>query len=151
MVKTLVFFLFFCYNILNIALLNWGEKMSRKKIPVKPGDIILCVLILALSAVMFFTLLDGDDPSRVLISYGDESQVFDLFHDREAEITSQGHTLKIRISDGKVSVTESDCPDKVCMASGEISSSSQVIACVPAGVTIKIEGESDEKIDWIAP
>ncbi len=125
--------------------------MSRKKLPIKLGDIILCALILTVAAVIFFTLLDGEEPSRVVIRYGGEQAVYDLSQDFETMITSQGYTLKIKISDGGVSVVESDCPDKVCVASGALSSPSRVIACVPAGVTIKVEGESDEKIDWIAP
>ena len=125
--------------------------MSRKKIPIKIGDILLCVFILALSAVIFFSLRDTDEPTHAVISCDGEEIVCDLSKDCERWISSNGYTLKVKISDGKVSVIESDCPDKVCRASGEISLPSQVIACVPAGVTVKIEGDSDGNIDWIAP
>lgn len=125
--------------------------MKCKKLPIKLGDVILCVVILALSGVIFFTLNDGTDASRAVITYGGETYYYDLSSDRELKIDSRGHSLTVVIEDGEVYVAESSCPDKVCKKSGRISSASGLIACVPAGVSIKIEGGSDEKIDWIAP
>lgn len=123
--------------------------MSRKKIPFKFGDIVLCTLILTVAAVMFFTLPNGKAPLHVIVTHENGENVYDLSQDREIEINSHGHRLKVKISDGEVSVIESDCPDKVCEASGKISSPGRVIVCVPAGVTVKLEG-SDENIDWVA-
>ncbi|MBQ3099471.1 MAG: NusG domain II-containing protein [Clostridia bacterium] len=125
--------------------------MKCKKLPIKLGDLLLCVVILALSAVIFFTINDGSEASRAVISYGGEEYYYELSDDREIEICSSGHSLSVVIEDGEVYVYESTCPDKVCKASGKISSASEIIACVPAGVSIKIEGDPDEKIDWTAP
>ena len=141
----------FCYNILNIALLKWGEKMSRKKIPVKAGDVIISVLILAVAAVIFFTSLGTSEASQVLIRADGEESVYPLSEDRELLFTSNGIELEIVIKNGSVSVRSSGCPDKVCVASGNKSLPGQVIACVPAGVTVKIEGGTDDEIDWVAP
>lgn len=151
LVKTLVIFSFFCYNILNIALSKWGGKMSRKKIPVKVGDVIVSLLVLAVAAAIFFLSLGDGKASRVVVTVDGEESVYSLFEEREIEVSSNGCELKIVISNGAVRVTESSCPDKVCASSGKISSPGRVIACVPAGVTVKVEGEIDDEIDWIAP
>ena len=116
--------------------------MSRKKIPVKVGDVIVSLLVLAVAAAIFFLSLGDGKASRVVVTVDGE---------REIEVSSNGCELKIVISNGAVRVTESSCPDKVCAASGKISSPGRVIACVPAGVTVKVEGEIDDEIDWIAP
>lgn len=125
--------------------------MKSVKQSVKVGDILLCVLIFAVSALIFATRFINNDASEVVISYDGKREVYDLFTDRELEISSGGHTLNIVISDGSVRVSDSTCPDKICKASGRISSGGRMIACLPAGVSIKIEGDGDEKIDWVAP
>lgn len=125
--------------------------MKSVKLSLKVGDLVLCAVILAVSAFIFATLFVREDASDVVISYGEKTEVYDLFTDRELEISSGGHTLNIVISDGSVRVSDSTCPDKICKASGPISSGGKMIACVPAGVSIKVEGDGDEKIDWVAP
>lgn len=48
------------------------------------------------------------------------------------------------IKDGKVSVTEADCPDKHCINKGKIYRENETIICLPHKLVIKII-ESDNK------
>lgn len=57
---------------------------------------------------------------------------------RVDSIFTLGEGMKIRVNDGKISVIDSDCPDKVCVSQGEIDSGGIPIVCVPNRVVIII-------------
>lgn len=50
---------------------------------------------------------------------------------------SNGYNL-IKVSEGTISIIEADCPDKICIKSGKIKNSGEVIACVPHNLIIEI-------------
>lgn len=125
--------------------------MTRKKIPFKPGDLVLSGIILAVSALLLFTSYSNTKADRVVITCGDRQSVYSIEKDEQIELSNNGHELTVSIKDGQVSVIASTCPDKLCVADGEKSRPGSVIACLPAAVTVKIEGETDHEIDWIAP
>lgn len=54
-----------------------------------------------------------------------------------------GETV-IRIEFGKARVLRSDCPNKICVNSGAIDKTGQIIVCVPNKIIVKIEGEQKE-------
>ena len=51
-----------------------------------------------------------------------------------------GGTNLLVIRDGTASVTEADCPDKLCVGMGKIRYSGQSIICLPHEVVISITG-----------
>lgn len=53
----------------------------------------------------------------------------------------------IYIHDGKVKMTEADCPDKVCLKSGYIEKPGQTIVCLPHRLVIEIKGENKAETD----
>lgn len=55
-----------------------------------------------------------------------------------------GETL-VRIEDGHACVVSSPCRNQVCIGMGRITRSGQMLACVPNGILVRIEGESEEK------
>lgn len=55
-----------------------------------------------------------------------------------------GITLSVEIDGGRVRVAHSDCPDQVCVHSGWLSKNGQTAACVPAGVSVRVIGGSQE-------
>ena len=120
----------------------------------RAGDIVLAVIILLCAAAVFVYYLHSDgagDTVTVKSEAGVKS--YPLDRDSVFEVNSNGFTLSVEIKDGKVRVTDADCPDKVCVHTGTIASRGGSIACVPAKVMISVgEGESgDENIDWVAP
>ena len=59
----------------------------------------------------------------------------------------------IVIRDGVCSVTEADCPDRLCVRQGTISRAGEQIICLPHHLVVSIEGRQevrDEQIDSIS-
>lgn len=81
--------------------------------------------------------------NSVAVKHDGAVEVYPLSRDRVVEIVSGGHTLELRIEGGAAAVTESDCPDRLCVRHGKASRAGDTIVCVPAGVIIQITGEGD--------
>ena len=56
----------------------------------------------------------------------------------------QGGVNKVVINDGKVSMTEADCPDELCVKTGKISRVGETIVCLPHRVVVEIKGSPDD-------
>lgn len=57
---------------------------------------------------------------------------------------SAGGSNTIRVENGKIAVIDADCPDKICVSRGYISTSVLPIVCLPHKLTITIEdGKGD--------
>ncbi len=76
--------------------------------------------------------VDGQELARVDLSQVRES--YDLPVD-----TAWGHNT-IRIEPGAISVTEADCPDKICVSQGRLTGGGIPIVCMPHRLVIQIEG-----------
>lgn len=50
----------------------------------------------------------------------------------------------IRIADGKIGISDADCPDKLCVKMGMISSVAYPISCLPHKLVIQIEDTKEE-------
>ncbi len=57
-----------------------------------------------------------------------------------------GNTL-VEIHDGHVHVSESPCSNKLCIKTGRISLTGQIIACLPNKVVARIVGDEDAPYD----
>ena len=55
----------------------------------------------------------------------------------------------VEIKDGKIRVSEAECPDKTCVRTGWLSSSAMPIVCLPNHLIIEFEDENSE-IDALA-
>lgn len=76
--------------------------------------------------------VDGQEFARVDLSRVDES--YDLPVD-----TAWGHNT-VHIERGAISVTEADCPDKICVSQGKLTGGGVPIVCMPHRLVIQIEG-----------
>ena len=56
---------------------------------------------------------------------------------------------KVIVKDQSISISESDCPDKVCMAPGYISKRGDSLVCLPHRLMIEIKGDQNEDDDII--
>lgn len=83
----------------------------------------------------------GDGSRLVVICENEVYGEYDLKVDRTI-IINDGNTCEIR--DGKVRMTEADCPDKVCMRFREISRDGDSIVCLPNHVILKIAGDRED-------
>ena len=106
--------------------------------------ILALLLFCALCLGLFFALrqpaggtvavisVDGDVLDRIDLSQVKES------YDIEVD-TGYGLNL-VHVEPGGVSVIAADCPDKVCMAMGQLRDDGIPIVCMPHHLVIEIEG-----------
>lgn len=50
----------------------------------------------------------------------------------------------VQIKEGQVSVTEANCPDEICVKTGAKQRPGEIIACLPHGLVISIEGQTPD-------
>ena len=104
--------------------------------------LILALLLVACIGLSIPLLLPGEDAAYAkIISDGQVLHLVDLHVDREIRIsTVQGGSNLVTIRDGKIAVTEANCPDHYCMDRGYCSSGSPIV-CLPNRLVIEFEGE----------
>ena len=68
---------------------------------------------------------------------------YPLDEDREIRI---GETNVCEIRDGKVRMTEADCPDRSCVRSGAIGRGGGTVVCLPNRVILKTTGGEDGEV-----
>ena len=60
-------------------------------------------------------------------------------------------SVKIEVRDGKIGFIESDCPDKVCIHTGFLSTAGQTAVCLPNAVSVVVRSENEsEGVDTVA-
>lgn len=113
---------------------------------IKKADILLLIFILIFGiGVSYWSLLGNSSGENVLITVdGHTYGIYPLSTDDEITVTHGNHTNHITIKDGKVSMTYSSCKNQVCVHSAPISSTKDVIVCLPNRVIIEIQGSSKQ-------
>ena len=104
----------------------------------------LLALCLGLSLWLF---LPGADANWAeLWSEGKLLDTVDLRIDQTKTVTSQYGTNVITVKDGKIAVTDADCPDGYCMERGFCSSGAQIV-CLPNRLVLHFVGQTD--VDFV--
>ncbi len=108
---------------------------------VKKGDIILSVVcILAAVIVLVFAFaLKTDGKSAVITVDGETFGEYLLSDEQEIIISTEFGTNKVQIKDGKVSVSDADCPDRYCVDHVAIDSTGETVVCLPHRVVVEIK------------
>ena len=104
--------------------------------------ILLLSVILLLCLGLSVPLLMPGDAARYaeIVSDGQVMQVVDLKIDREIHVTtSRGGKNTITVKDGKIGVTEANCPDHYCMDRGMCDRGTQIV-CLPNKLIIRFTG-----------
>ena len=60
----------------------------------------------------------------------------------EYPIEKDGHTNILLVEEGRISMKSADCPDKLCVKQGEISSGAYPIVCLPNKIVIRINSDN---------
>ena len=113
------------------------------------NDVILAavIVVIAVAGLLFinFTKVQGD---KVVVKVnGVETYAYSLSENTQFEIKTGENNENINvvvIENGKVRVTEADCPDGICKEYRPISYVGETIVCLPHKVVIEIVGESTE-------
>lgn len=104
----------------------------------KKGDLIIIAVVVILLLVWVFSQSGG---STVEINVnGKLYKEVPLSENNEIVVESEFGKNTVVIKNGRVSVTDSDCPGKDCEA-GYISKASRSIVCLPNRLTVIIKGK----------
>ncbi len=114
------------------------------------GDYIVLMVALLLAALCCWQIMrPRDNGHTVVILTSAGEQRYSLSQDTVVTVNgNSGIVLTVEICDGRVRVAHSDCPDQVCVQCGWLSQNGQTAACVPAGVSVRVQGDS-QSVDGV--
>lgn len=105
--------------------------------------------LLAVSVIASLLLLKpGENSARAEVrSDGKLLYVLELSVDQTVTVDSAGGTNVVTVRDGRIAVTEADCPDHYCMDRGFCSGGADIV-CLPNRLVIRFTGA--QGIDGVA-
>ena len=114
------------------------------------GDYLAVAVTLLLAAVVFLAFLPretGDIPMAEI--YLDGTLVRRVSLDTSAEFSVTGDYMNtVTVRDGKIAVTESDCPGGDCVHSGFIGTSGRSVVCLPNRLEIRVVSSAGD-VDFV--
>lgn len=114
----------------------------------KKWDVVLIIIIIAASIAAYavFKLQSTEGSCAVITIDGADYMTLPLNKDITLRIPETGVDYNtITIKDGAVSVSDANCPDKICVNHSPISKTGETIVCLPHRLSIRITGENDSK------
>ncbi|MCH5349395.1 MAG: NusG domain II-containing protein [Oscillospiraceae bacterium] len=118
------------------------ETNNRKLLNVR--DILVIVLLLGLALGVYLFREASNEASYAVITLdGTAADRIPLQINGTYEYP-QIPGMVFTVSDGKISVTESGCGDKVCVRTGAVSHMGEAIICVPNRVAVTVEGSETD-------
>lgn len=106
-------------------------------------DIILVLVMLAAAMTALLIINYGVKKKgtyAVVKVDGQELYKLELDKDTTVDVAGyQGGLNRIEVKTGKVSMTEADCPDELCVKTGKVSRTGETIVCLPHRVVIEIK------------
>jgi len=106
-----------------------------------PLDRVVVLVLFGGAAAAFLLLGQKARGERVVVEQGGRV-VFTapLRGERTAVIPGPLGDTVVAIGDGHACIVAASCPNKVCMGMGEAARQGEMIACVPNGLLLRIEG-----------
>ena len=131
------------------------EEIKMKKrdgnIPAMLGfsDIFAYIFVTLVALFLLFSVNGRAEPERAVVSVGNTVTEYAPSENKTVELENNGIKLTVVIENGSVYVKSADCHDRICVQTGKISKTGQVIVCAPAMVAIRIESETEGGYDAI--
>lgn len=125
--------------------LNVGERLMLLACRVRIGDIIVvaCVLLFGFSLLLGSRTGVKNKLSYSIYSGGAELVRAPIDKDTTLHIKGFIGETVVLVKKGSLRVLSSPCKDKLCVKAGEIKRHGSVVACVPNGVVIVINGKQE--------
>lgn len=116
----------------------------------KKGDIAIILAVFVLANIFgYMVSINKEKAAKEVIIVRDGEIIhkykIDDTYERTIKLDFGNEHNIVEIKDGKVTMTESNCPDKVCIETKPISKNGEMIVCLPHKLYVKIEGEEDDK------
>ena len=110
--------------------------------------VILAVILIASLGASLWVLLPKEQATAVkVVSEGKVLYTLPLSENTRLEIVSSQGINVVTVENGKVAVTEADCPDHYCMKRGWCSGGTQIV-CLPNRLVLEFVGETG--VDGVA-
>lgn len=125
----------FCY-----CVENRGRRTDSMHLRFQKGDILAIALPLLVAVAVLLAFLPGKESSAPIAAvYQDGSLIQRISLDTEQSFTiTADYRNTITVRDGKIAITDSDCPGGDCMHTGWISTSGRSIVCLPNRLEIRV-------------
>lgn len=124
--------------------------MNQMSLRFRKGDILAIIFVVFLAVLLFVLFLPKQDTSvgyAQIYQNGDLIKTVSLALDQELTV-SGAYCNTITVSQGKIGVTQSDCPGGDCIQCGWIDGVGRSIVCLPNGLEIwVISGNND--VDFV--
>lgn len=116
----------------------------------KKNDFILIAAVLAAALSLFCIRLfkkPAENPVVIVSAGGAEFGRYDLCEDRVIDING---TNTLVIKDGTAFMSESDCPDRLCLYQKPICKDGESIVCLPNRITVTVKSREEPEVDSVA-
>ena len=129
-----------------------GQNPADGSARLRRGDLLLAGAAVAAALLLLAgrAVSRNDGTTAVVRIDGRETARYSLAEDGEFVISGLGGTNLLVIREGEASVTEADCPDRLCVRQRGIRHKGEMIVCLPHRVVIRIEGGEEPEVDGIS-
>ncbi|MCI5735846.1 MAG: NusG domain II-containing protein [Eubacterium sp.] len=125
--------------------------MQNKK---RKNDIILIVIIIALSAMAFILINSfSSSGNEVIIEQNlKQTAVLNINKNQEYNLYDNNGNIcnTVLIKDGTVSMKYANCKDKICVNHNKISKNNESIICLPNKVVVTVVNDKNNDVDEVA-
>ena len=133
-----------------IPLLNKFNLNNQLMFNLKKYDKLIILFSIA-GIILSFIFLHKKADNKILVIYADDQRKIHTLDDADFTVKSKEGSVKVKIRNGKVKITESTCPDKWCTRMGWIDDPGESLVCLPSKIflIIREEGKENNKHDGI--
>lgn len=114
---------------------------------VTPYDVVFILAVLVLSVLGFFHFGRGASAAVARNAFVYENgkliEKIDLKSDRIINLSLEHGSMEVEIKQGRIRISNSSCPHKICVNTGWIEKPGRTIVCVPNRVLIEVQGRRD--------
>ena len=125
--------------------------MKRREDTVfRTGDavVIALVIVAALAILLTVTFYGGSGENLKVEIWKNGEKMQELSLQKNTVVKVEGEYInEITVMDGRVAITDSNCPGKDCVHSGWIGRNGRSVVCLPNRVEVRITGGSFEEND----
>ena len=114
------------------------------------GDLfaVALVVFIAIGTVLAFLPGRVADENSIAQIYMDSALIRELPLDVDTSVTIEGdYSNTVTVENGRIRISQSNCPGEDCVHSGAISAPGRSIVCLPNRVEIRVTGASD--VDFV--
>jgi len=124
---------------------------NGKNRAIRALDIVIIALIAAITAASAIAVYGRQgNTTRLTIEAPTGSWMYDLSADRTVKIPGKLGDTVVVIAEGAAKISESPCPNQICVAAPAISKPGEWTACLPNEVIIRVTSQrNDSGIDAI--